>query len=288
MLIRIILALVFIICAPFIGGLLGGIERKLSAKMQRRVGPPVTQSFKDVSKLLNKEAQVVNKAQSFILTSYLVFMVITGALFFAGADLLLVLFTLTTAAIFFVVAAAVTRSPYSAMGVNREMIQMMSYEPMVLLTAVGFYLAAGTFEISGIIDSEWMAIVKLPGVFIGFLYVLTIKLRKSPFDVSTSHHAHQEIVKGITTEMSGPNLAKVEIAEWYEKVFLLGIVGMFFVNSNPLSYIVAAVLALFTVFLEVLIDNTSARLTWQQMLKSSWIMTLVCGGINIIVLEILK
>lgn len=288
MLVRIILAIAFIILAPLFGGLLAGLERKLSARMQRRVGPPITQSFKDLKKLFNKEAQVVNKTQTFLVISYLVFMVVTGALFFAGADLLLVFFTLTTSAIFFVVAAAVTRSPFSAMGVNREMIQMMSYEPMVLLTAVGFYLAAGSFEISSIISGDWMPIIKLPGVFLGFLFILTIKLRKSPFDVSTSHHAHQEIVKGITTEMSGPSLGMIELSEWYEKIFLLGVVGMFFVNSNPLSYIVAVVVALFTVFLEVLIDNTSARLTWQQMLKSSWLVTLILGGINIVVLSILK
>lgn len=288
MLIRIICALVFIVAAPLIGGLLSGVERKLSARMQRRVGPPITQAFRDVSKLFSKDPQVVNKAQSFMIISYLVFMVATGALFFGGADLLLVFFTLTTAAIFFVVAASVTHSPYSAMGVNREMIQMMSYEPMVLLTAVGFYLACGSFEISKVISTDLMPIVKLPGVFIGFLYILTIKLRKSPFDVSTSHHAHQEIVKGITTEMSGPMLGMIELAEWYEKVFLLGVVAMFFVTSNPLSFIVAVLVSLFTVVLEVLIDNTSARVTWKQMFISSWVMTLLCGGINIIVLEILK
>ena len=40
-----------------------------------------------------------------------------------------------------------------------------------------------------IIGSAWLA-------FVGFLYILTIKLRKSPFDLSYSHHAHQELVKG--------------------------------------------------------------------------------------------
>lgn len=288
MVVRIICALLFIFAAPVLGGLISGIERKLSARMQRRVGPPVTQAYKDVKKLFGKTPQIVNRAQQFMVISYMFFMMITGALFFGGADLLLVFFTLTTAAIFLVVAASVTRSPYSSMGVNREMIQMMSYEPMVLLTAVGLYLACGSFNVSNMISTDLMPIVKLPGVFVGFMFILTIKLRKSPFDISTSHHAHQEIVKGITTEMSGPMLGIIEIAEWYEKVFLLGVTGLFFVTSNPLSYIAAAAVVLLTIVLEVLIDNTSARLTWKQMLTSSWIMTLVCGGINIVVLEILK
>jgi hypothetical protein len=39
----------------------------------------------------------------------------------------------------------------------------------------------------------------IPGIFLGFVYILTIKLRKSPFDITTTHHAHQVIVKGVTT-----------------------------------------------------------------------------------------
>ncbi len=80
---------------------------------------------------------------------------------------------------------------------------MMAYEPMVLLTAVGFYLVNGSFNIADIVASETMDILFLPGIFLGFLFILTIKLRKSPFDLSMSHHAHQELVKGMTTEFSG-------------------------------------------------------------------------------------
>ena len=94
----------------------------------------------------------------------------------------------------------------------------MAYEPMVLLfMAVAFYMAAGTFNSAGVFfldapSDQYLA--RIPGL----LFVLTIKLRKSPFDLSYSHHAHQEIVKGITTEMmSGKTLAKVEIMHWCEK-----------------------------------------------------------------------
>ena len=47
-----------------------------------------------------------------------------------------------------------------------------------------------------------------------------------------SHHAHQEIVRGITTEFAGPALALIEITHWYENVLLLGIVYLFFA-FNP-------------------------------------------------------
>lgn len=284
---RVVATIAYILLAPLLGGLLSGLERKLSARMQGRKGPSVFQSFYDVRKLFSKKLQTVNGSQLFIMGSYTFFIVLTGVLMFAGWDLLLAFFTLTTAAMFLVAAASCTHSPYSTLGANREMLQMMAYEPMVLLTAVGFYLATGSFDVSDIVSSDCMPIVKLPGCFIGFMFILTIKLRKSPFDISTSHHAHQEIVKGLTTEMSGACLGLMEIAEWYEKVFLYAVVAMFFMNDNPYSIFAALAVCTVAFFLEVLIDNTSARLTWDKMLKCSWLITFLFGGINILLLEIL-
>ena len=119
------------------------------------------------------------------------------------------------------------------MGASREMMQMMAYEPLTLLIAVGFYLATGSFLVSEIITSPISPALFMPGMLLGFLFITAIKLRKSPFDLSTSHHAHQEMVKGLTTEMAGPTLAIMEIAEYYEKILLLGIVGLFIVNPQP-------------------------------------------------------
>ena len=90
-------------------------------------------------------------------------------------------------------------------------------------------------------------VILLPGVFFGFIYILTIKLRKSPFDISTSHHAHQEIVKGVMTEFSGPNLGFIEVAHWYEMVFLLGFVFLFF----AVNWIVALIAIIIVYLLEL-------------------------------------
>src|SRR5665647_1321741 len=112
---------------------------------------------------------------------------------------------------------------------------------MIILVAVGFYLATGSFYVSDIVSSVQPIILLLPGIFVGFFYALTMKLRKSPFDIATSHHAHQEIVKGVTTEFSGSTLGMVEIAHWYETVLLLGI-GWLFFAWNPIVAVVAVVL----------------------------------------------
>ena len=165
---------------------------------------------------------------------------------------------------------------------------MMAYEPMVLLTAVGFYLATGTFQVSDIIQAQMPAIAYTPGFFVGFVFILTIKFRKSPFDLSMTHHAHQEVVKGVTTEMVGIEYAITTVTEWYENVFLLAVVGLFFINDNPISYLVAVVAVLATYFVEILIDNTSARVKWQMMLQLAWGVTLVSGGLNLFILELIN
>ncbi len=278
----------YIFLAPFIGGLLEGIDRKISARMQRRVGPPLLQPFYDVIKLFKKQVITVSSAQTFCLLSYLFLMILTGTMFYAGWDILMCFFVMSTAATFLYFAAVVTSSAYATIGGNRELVQMMAYEPAVLLTCVGFYLAEGTFSVGEIAQSGFSNIIFMPGFFMAFVFILTIKMRKSPFDTSTSHHMHQELVKGLTTEMGAQNLAIFQIAEWYENVFLMGVVGLFFVNSNPVSFIVAVVVILLVYFLEILIDNSSARMKMEDMLRITWLVTLFTAGVNVLVLMLVR
>ena len=102
-----------------------------------------------------------------------------------------------------------------------------------------------------------------------------------------SHHAHQEIVRGMTTEMSGPVLGMVEIMHWCENVLFLGWIGMFFLWANPVSILVAIVIVLLVYFLEIWIDNNFARVKWQFMFKSAWLVALVAGGVNVAFLAFL-
>ncbi len=281
--------LVFAVVAPVLGCLLAGLDRKISARMQGRVGPPLLQPYYDVRKLLEKDRVSVNSSEGVYVTCALVFAILAGGIFYSGGNLLMCVFVITLSGLFFIVAAYSSRSPYAEIGAARETLQVMSYEPMILFMAVAFYLAtvtgspqgAGTFDVSGVFALDAPVITSIWLVFLGLLFVLTIKLRKSPFDLSYSHHAHQELVKGVTTEMSGPTLAKVEIMHWCENVLFLGWIGLFFVWGNPASLVLAVVVALLVYFLEIWIDNNFARVKWQAMLKGAWVVALVTGGVNV-------
>ena len=286
--VKVVFVLAYLILAPFLGALLDGVDRIISARMQRRKGPGLLQPFYDLGKLFSKEMIAVNDVQFLLNLSYLVILMIAGCMLFAGADLLMVLFILSTADMFLIMVASSDSSPYANMGASREMLQMMAYEPLTLLIAVGFYLTTGSFQVSDIIRADTSAVLWMPGLLVGFMFTAAIKFRKSPFDLSTSHHAHQEMVKGLTTEMSGTTLAIMNIAEYYEMVLLFGIFSLFFINSTWWSWIVAILICGVIFFMETLWDNISARVKWKTLLYSCWVVTLVAGGVNILILMLDK
>ena len=280
--------ILYLLLAPLAGALLDGLDRRLSARMQGRQGPPFLQPFYDIAKLFSKQMLAVNSVQMFLLLSYLIFLAVAGSLLFAGEDILMCLFMLSTADMFLVMAASSDSSPFSTLGAGREMIQIMAYEPMTLLLAVGFYLATGSFQVADIIRQPVSAVVAMPGFLLGMMFTMAIKLRKSPFDLSTSHHAHQEIVKGLTTEMAGPTLAVMNIAEYYEMTLMLGLVALFFVNENPISWPLALVACLAVYVLELVWDNVSARVKWRTLLDGCWVVTLLTGGLNGLILMLIR
>ena len=277
-----------IIISPLVGGWLTGIDRVITARMQGRKGPPVLQPFYDVLKLFQKESIEVNSMHRFYVYIALIFIIFTVIIMLLGGDILLAIFVLTLGSIFFVLGGYASNSPYSFVGSERELLLMMAYEPMILLLGVGLFYVNQSFFIADIISGTIPAIVYLPGIFIGVLYILTFKLRKSPFDLSMSHHGHQEIVKGIATEYSGKDLAIIEITHWYEVIIGLTFVYIFFATSSPVSHIFAIIACALAYLLEIVIDNAFARFKWELVLKTTWIVTGVFGGINLIILSFFR
>ena len=68
----------------------------------------------------------------------------------------------------------------------------------------------------------------------------------------------------------------------------MGMLALFFLNNKWWSVILAFVFVAICYFVEILVDNTNARLKWKTMFDNTWIVTAVLGAINLIVIEVLK
>lgn len=261
-----LLPFIALVAAPVAGGLIAGMDRKLTARLQSRQGPPLLQPFYDVLKLLAKQSRP--SSVWLPVCSWLYFLAASCSvfLFFGGADLLLVFFVQAFGAFCLVAGAYSAPSPYSLVGAQRELLQILAYEPLIILTVIGLKLATGGFDTASALAHPAPIIMKLPLVFLALGYALTVKLRKSPFDISASHHAHQELVRGVYTEYAGPHLALAELAHWYETVLILGLVSLFWATA----WWTILVIVLGSYLVEIFIDNMTARLSWQWMLGAAW------------------
>ncbi len=273
-----ILAVILALVIPaVIGSLLRGLDRRLSARMQGRVGPPLLQPVYDILKLLGKKSVPANGFQVMAVWGYLGFILAATMMFALRQDLLYLVLLLGVADVFLIIGAFSVKSPYSHAGANRELLQMLAYEPILLLAAIAIYIKTGSFLISGI---DGALFPSLWPVFLGLVVALIIIMRKSPFDIAASEHGHQEIVKGVLTEYSGRELAIIEIAHTFELVLVLGVLSLFW----PWWGILLALSAWFAV---VVIDNITARLTGRDMLRLTWLIGLGLGAVNIFALKVI-
>ncbi len=279
MLLMKILQLVLLFGAAFLlGALLSGLDRIITARIQSRVGPPLLQPLYDVIKLLRKSPIVVNRTQVIYAFSHLAFMMLAVYLLVVGQDYVMLLFVLAFSSIALILGGMSVRSPYSRIGSQREIILMAAYEPILVLSAVGIYLINKSFMIQHIMVSSRPLLFSMPLLFVAFLMAVAIKLHKSPFDIATSHHAHQEIVKGITLEYSGPYLAIIEITHFLEIFLLVALIGLFWATNVYMAIVLETV-----GFLGIIVvDNAVARLRNFWVMRFMWTVALGLAVVNII------
>ena len=257
-----VIATVITAIAPFAVAYLQGVDRRITARMQNRVGPPLLQPIYDILKLLSKTKVAVNKGQLVLATMYVTMSILAFWMFLAGADLLIIFFILSAAAAFYTLAGYAVLSPYSQLGSTRELIQVIAYEPVLLLAFFGIWLVTGTFASEA---TDKMLILWLPLTFAALMLVLLVKLQKSPYDVA---EAHTEIVGGPEIEYSGKFLAMVKVGHWYEAALMFAIISLFF--GHPNIYVAFAgklLIVLLAWFIVILVDNSTARLRFGQMAR---------------------
>jgi ech hydrogenase subunit B len=266
---------VLILLAPLIGGLVYGFERIIKARMQRRTGPPLLQPFYDFLKLADKRKMIVHSAHAFLGIMHFVSLWFALAVLLLGGDLILVIFLHLLSTGLLLLAGYSTRSIFSHLGANRTAISILCYEPVLILIAVAVFMLTGSFDVASIFSYEQPLLFKMPLAFIALLLILPVKLKKSPFDVA---EAHQELTGGVELEFSGIFYEAVYTAKWLDYVFCYTLVYLFGAN-DPLF---GMGLVLFVFLALNALDNSSARVNYQQMLRFSLMVTLPVAFINLL------
>nr|WP_321265907.1 NADH-quinone oxidoreductase subunit H [uncultured Sulfurimonas sp.] len=266
--------IILIILAPIIGGFIYGFERVVRARMQNRQGPPILQPFYDMFKLIDKQAFIINPYHSILGIMHFVTLWVVVAFVILGENFLYVVFLHLLSSIFIVLAGFSVKSIFSHVGANRELLSIIAYEPILIMLSVGFFILNGTFDIP-VIRSSSSELASMFFLFLAFLLVIPVKLKKSPFDAT---EAHQEIVGGVEVEFSGIFFEFLYMAKWLEYVFIYSLLMLFAGDSVLLG--IALFVGVF--FLVNLVDNSTARVKISHLIKIVLGISLTLSMLNLI------
>ncbi|RLC53944.1 MAG: hypothetical protein DRH79_02130 [Candidatus Cloacimonadota bacterium] len=290
-----------LIFSGVIGGILSWIDRKITARVQFRQGPPFFQPLYDFVKLLAKETIIPSRgsATTFVLAPvFALFGASISAVFillpilgvetgFAG-DLIVIIYLLNIPSLTFIIGALASGNPLAAVGASREMKLILSYEVPFLLVLISIIIKAGmTINLAEIIEyqaANGAFIGSLSGIigFITIIMCIQAKLGLVPFDMA---EGEGEICDGVIIESSGSILAMFKLTK-YIMLFILPalITGLFmsglsFVGIN----ILWSILKIFAVLLLItLIRNTNPRVRIKQAMKFFWVWMNLFAIISII------
>ncbi len=262
------------------------IDRKVTARVQWRQGPPVFQPLADVLKLLGKEtilpegarrtgfffAPVIGLAGVTLLSTIL-WCVNLGGTYQVGfvGDLLVILYLMLLPPIGVILGGSSSGNPFGAIGASREMSLLMGYElPFLLSLGVVIIKSGMSIELAEII-SAGPAALSLSGLlaFIVALFCVQAKLTLVPFDCP---EAETEVMEGPFIDYSGTPLAVIKLTRmmmlFTMPVFMVTVfMGGFGTGTDLIWGILKYVLVLVLV---VLMRNTNPRVRIDQAVRFFW------------------
>jgi formate hydrogenlyase subunit 4 len=232
--------------------LVNGIVRKSKARLQNRLGPPLSQSYFDLLKLFRKEALVsVNASWIFRVTPYIVF----GTTFLVAllmpmfsphvplgwmSDFVLLVYLLGLGRFFIALSALDTASSFGGLGSSREMTIASLVEPAMILSIFATAASIGTMNLNAIASSVSPSITSVlnPSQILAFagLFIVTLaETGRIPVDNPATHLELTMIHEAMILEYSGRHLALIEWASQIKLVIFFSLLGNLFIPMGAAS-----------------------------------------------------
>ncbi len=262
------------------------IDRKVTARVQMRVGPPFLQPFFDLVKLFIKETIVPAGGSRWLFLSApllglagvtLASTILWRALLAPGrtflGDWIVLLYLLTLPALSVILGAFASANPLASLGGSREMKLVLAYEPPFILAALVPVVQAHSLRLGDILAAP-PAVHALSGVLALLIGVLCMqaKLAQVPFDMA---EAETELTGGALIEYSGPPLALFKLTRamlfFTLPVFLVTLFwGGIVWTRGPAVWAWGCLKYVLLVVAVVLIRNTAPRVRVDQAVKFFW------------------
>lgn len=268
-----------LVAAPFFQG----VQRRLTARVQSRRGPPLLQPYFDLLKLLGKEdiesgeAPAIQRLAAYLSLASVLATACLVPLGFAAplgsvGDAILLVYLLLLSSVCTLLAGAAAGSTYSWVGVSREMMSMMALEP-ILAVALGVgALHARSFRLEAVLaGSPYAAAVPISGAIMLVVMLLAFQAFacRVPYDVS---EAETEIMDGPLSEYSGQKLALFRLSQMVKLVVYSALFVALFVPWGsglpfPFGFLVFWAKAFVLVMLVALVAATHARYRVDQAIR---------------------
>lgn len=269
----------------FAGLLTSWVDRKVTAMVQMRVGPPLLQPFYDLRKFFIKETCVPRDGAAglFLVAPLIGFagvtlasMILWRAFLEPGAtfvgDLIVLIYLLMMPALGVVLGASASRNPLASIGGSREIKLMIAYELPLVLAVLVPVIQAGSIRLGDLASATPAASVSGALALLVAVACMQAKLTIVPFDMP---EAETELSGGVFIEYSGPPLGMFKLTRammlFTLPVFLVALFFGGIATAPGLAAKLWGALAWFVlVALTVVIRNTTPRLRIDQAVKFFW------------------
>jgi formate hydrogenlyase subunit 4 len=276
-----ILAIVNLLLVILVAPLSEGVMRKLKALVHSRKGPPLTQPYLDLLKLLGKEDLQVTGNPLFSLGPVITFASVSVAslftpmgtdppLGFAG-DLIVLVYFLALASVGVMLGGASTGGPYGPLGVAREMMLAMMVEIIVMASLIVGVIHVQSFDLGrlSLWSSQSGPTLSMILAAIAFFLALQVQLGKLPFDLPD---ADQEIMGGPFMEASGPKLSLYKWSYFAKQILLASLFLEVFLpwpktGIVPVDMLINLVKVFIVLILVGVIDAVNPRIRVDQAIR---------------------